>query len=120
MPVFVKFIIVVLVGYFIGNINFAIIISKFKKNDIRTHGSGNPGTMNMTRTFGVKVGIVVMALDMLKGVLSALLGYWLLKENSLSTIGLFTGGLSAVVGHIYPIIYKFTGGKGNDNTVGIL
>lgn len=119
MPIFVKFIIIVLAGYLIGNVNFAIIISKFKKSDIRTHGSGNPGTMNMTRTFGVKVGIAVMALDMLKGVVSALIGFWLLKENSLASVGLFTGGLSAIVGHIYPIIYKFKGGKGIATTLGV-
>ena len=119
MPLIVKFIIVILAGYLIGNVNFSIIISKLKKSDIRSHGSGNPGTMNMTRTFGVKIGVLIMALDMLKGVLSALIGFWLLKNNSLASVGLFTGGLSAIIGHIYPVLYNFKGGKGIATTLGV-
>ena len=119
MPVFVKFIILILVCYFIGNVNFSILISKLKKSDIRLHGSGNPGTMNMTRTFGFKIGILVLALDMLKGVVSALIGFYLLKENSLEFTGLFVGGFSAVVGHIFPVLYKFKGGKGIATTLGV-
>ena len=119
MPVFVKFIILILVCYFIGNVNFSILISKLKKSDSRLHGSGNPGTMNMTRTFGFKIGILVLALDMLKGVVSALIGFYLLKENSLEFTGLFVGGFSAVVGHIFPVLYKFKGGKGIATTLGV-
>ena len=119
MPVFLKCIIIVIVCYAIGNFNFAIFISKLKNKDIRNQGSGNPGTMNMTRTFGVKIGILTMALDMLKGVVSALIGYFLLKSNSLAITGLYIGGLCAVIGHIFPALYKFKGGKGVATTLGV-
>ena len=60
-----------------------------------------------------------MALDMLKGVVSALIGFYLLKDNMLASTGLFAGGLSAVVGHIFPVLYKFKGGKGIATTLGV-
>ncbi|MBQ0099727.1 MAG: glycerol-3-phosphate acyltransferase, partial [Firmicutes bacterium] len=58
-----------LCSYFFGNLNWAIIISKNKKSDIRNLGSGNPGTLNMGRNFGLKVGLLVFFLDVLKGVI---------------------------------------------------
>lgn len=119
MPIYLKFAIIIIASYTIGNINFAILISKFKKKDIRNQGSGNPGTMNMTRTFGAKIGILTMILDMLKGVVSAMLGYFLLQHNSLQAVGLYTGGFSAIVGHIFPVIFKFKGGKGVATTLGV-
>lgn len=57
----------VLASYFVGNINFALIISKLKKSDVRKLGSGNPGTLNMSRNFGLKIGLLTLFLDMLKG-----------------------------------------------------
>ncbi len=113
-----KICLVVIVCYFIGNINFSILFSKFiLKKDIRSQGSGNPGTMNMIRTFGTKTGVGILALDMLKGVVSALIGMWVLGNPSY--IGLFIGGLSAIVGHVYPVFYKFKGGKGIATTLGV-
>ena len=52
-------VILVIFSYFMGNINFAVIISKIKKQDIRKIGSGNPGTLNMSRNFGLKIGVCV-------------------------------------------------------------
>ena len=62
-------------AYLIGNISFAIILSKKKNKDITKMGSGNPGTMNMLRNFGFKTGILTLALDVLKGALPTLVGY---------------------------------------------
>ena len=69
-----QFLLLAIGSYLMGNINFAIIISKLKKKDIRTLGSGNPGTLNMSRNFGLKIGLLTLVLDIFKGaILSALL-----------------------------------------------
>jgi glycerol-3-phosphate acyltransferase PlsY len=120
-----RYVIVIVVSYFIGNINFSRIISKKFNTDITKQGSGNPGATNMLRTFGFKVGIATLSLDALKGVLAALLGFLLFggAENcsidimglhsSVGAInGLYIGGLSVIIGHNFPVIYKFKGGKG--------
>lgn len=110
-----KYILAFLIGYVFGNINFARIISRFLKKDITKEGSGNPGSMNMLRTFGFKVGVLNLFLDALKASISALIGLYIFggDVNSVTGItGVYVAGLGAVVGHIFPIIYKFKGGKG--------
>lgn len=121
---------VVLCSYFLGNVNFSIIISKLKHRDVRKVGSGNPGTMNMLRSFGVRLGALTLVLDAIKGVVPALVGWLLLGVDSpLSDgetftfgedrIGLYIGGLSSVIGHCFPVFYKFKGGKGVATTIGV-
>ena len=61
------------VCYLIGSINFAFLVSKLKKQDIRKQGSGNPGTMNMFRTFGWKIGLLTFLLDAFKGGIPAVI-----------------------------------------------
>ena len=66
---------IVLFGYLLGSVNFAIIISKASGNgDVRDYGSGNAGTSNVARTIGLKYGAVVMVLDILKGFIAAMVG----------------------------------------------
>ncbi len=108
------FILIFLGGYLIGNINFAILITKFMKTDIRKMGSGNPGTINMVRNFGFKIGALTLILDCLKGFLPSLIGFLIA-----GTAGLYTAGLGVIIGHIYPAVYKFKGGKGIASTLGI-
>lgn len=94
-------------SYLFGNINFAKIISRLKKDDITKHGSGNPGTLNMLRTFGFRWAIFNMTLEICKGLIPTLIGkLWL------GQIGIYVAGVSVILGHIYPVIYKFKGGKG--------
>ena len=110
-----KFILLILGGYLLGAINFARIFSKnVLHSDITKAGSGNPGTMNMLRTYGFKAGIFTLILDALKGAIPALCGLFLFKMygGNMAYIGLYVGGLSAVVGHCFPVYYKFKGGKG--------
>ncbi|MBQ9792741.1 MAG: glycerol-3-phosphate acyltransferase [Clostridia bacterium] len=110
-----KFLILIVGSYLIGNIFFARIISRIKRYDISKSGSGNPGTMNMLRNLGLVVGLLTLVLDMLKGIIPALVGFYLFGGSSAGVnayIGLFTGGLSALVGNIFPVFYKFKGGKG--------
>ena len=65
-------VIMAIASYLLGNINNAVMISKFKKSDIRKMGSGNPGTLNMSRNFGLKLGLLVFFLDILKGAIPTL------------------------------------------------
>ena len=101
-------------AYLIGNISFAILLSKKKNQDITKMGSGNPGTMNMLRNFGFKTGILTLALDALKGAAPALAGYLLFGDH-----GLYIAGLAVILGHIYPVFRKFKGGKGVACTLGV-
>ena len=75
-----QFLVIAIVCYFIGCINFALIISRKKKNDITKIGSGNPGTMNMTREFGWKVGLLTFLCDLLKGGIPTLV-IWLIYKG---------------------------------------
>ena len=114
-----------LISYLCGNINFAIIISRLKKTDIRKQGSGNPGTMNMIRSFGVGIGILTLVLDALKSFLPTL-GAALFFARYQTPDGYAWAdlvpvlcGLAAVVGHIYPVALRFRGGKGVASTIGV-
>ena len=115
--------IVVLASYFVGNINFARIISKTRKVDITKQSSGNPGATNMYRTFGPKLGYLTLFLDAVKGGIAALLGLFVIGHGALHStealIGIYSCGLAAMVGHCFPIIYKFKGGKGVSTMLGV-
>ncbi len=114
-----KIILLCLASYLFGNISFARILSAFKKKDITTSGSGNPGTMNMLRTFGVKAGAITLLLDFLKAVIPCVAGMFLLKPYGLNDMGVFIAGISVIIGHIYPVFYKFKGGKGIACAIGV-
>lgn len=110
-----KFVVLIIGSYLIGNIFFARIISKIRKQDITKQGSGNPGTMNMLRNQGFHIGLLTLVLDMLKGAIPALVGFYLFGGGAARPdcyIGLYVGGISALVGNIFPVFYKFKGGKG--------
>lgn len=101
--------ITIAVSYLLGSLNFAIIISKIKYgDDIRSHGSGNGGMTNMLRTYGKKTAGLTLLGDALKAAVSVTIGCALL--------GMFYGGYLAgffcMLGHMFPVYYKFKGGKG--------
>ncbi len=115
-------------SYLLGNVNFALIISKYKKSDVRTLGSGNPGTLNMSRNFGLKIGLLTLFLDMMKGAIPTLIGYFAfygvyvgegVPQFYFSDLAKFACGFAAVLGHIYPVFLKFKGGKGIASTIGV-
>ena len=119
-------VLIVFGSYLLGCFNNAIMITKIKKTDIRKVGSGNPGTMNMSRNFGIRLGLLTLFLDMLKGLIPALVGYFVLRGKTLpdaafdlGDLGMFLCGFFAVLGHIYPVFYKFKGGKGIATTIGV-
>ncbi len=121
-----QFLLLAIGSYFIGNVNFAIIISKLKKRDIRTLGSGNPGTLNMSRNFGLKIGLLTLVLDILKGAVPTFVGYIIYKDmyflgttlpiSQLAEVGC---GFFAVLGHVFPVFMRFKGGKGIATTIGV-
>ena len=102
-------------SYFVGNINNAVMISRMKGKDIRQCGSGNPGTMNMLRTYGKFLGVLTLILDVLKGVIPCLLGWLFMGDGQFlrmgsDKLGMYVAGFFAVLGHIYPVVFKFKGG----------
>lgn len=104
----VLFILCGVIGYLLGSLNFAVIISRLKyHDDIRKYGSGNAGTTNMMRTYGRAAGIVTFVLDILKGVVAVYIAWFTLGEA-----GGHFAGLCCMIGHCFPIWYKFKGGKG--------
>ena len=115
----------VVVAYLLGSISFAIIFSKvFLKKDIREVGSGNAGTTNVMRSGGFKLGALTFLCDVLKGLLSALLGklvFLNVFENgeAWSVYGAFICGFACMLGHVFPIFFQFKGGKGIATSVGI-
>ena len=116
MLLFAGVIFLIFFSYLLGSVNFAIIISNNKfKDDIRTHGSKNAGTTNMMRTYGKKAAVLTLLGDMAKGVLACLAGRILL-----GVFGCYLAGLFCIVGHIFPVFYRFRGGKGVATTAGVI
>ncbi len=113
-----NYIIVVIILYFIGAVNPAkIITNKVLGVDIREVNSKSAGTSNAVMTLGVKFGSLVGLLDLLKGLIPVLVLRFIFPDNDIIW---FVGGLSAVVGHIYPIHMGFHGGKGTATFGGVL
>lgn len=112
--------------YLFCNINYAVIFSKkIKHQDIRLCGSGNPGTTNVVRTFGLKMGALTFTCDLLKGIIAALIGRFVFfaisgGDMSVYRFAGFFLALCAVLGHMYPVFLKFKGGKGVATSLGAL
>lgn len=118
-----KFVILIVVSYFFGNITFARLVARTRNNDdITTHGSGNPGTTNMLRTHGLTLAIITLILDALKSVICCVIAYYWLKPQGgyLANLAVYVSGISCILGHIYPVIFKFKGGKGVATGFGVI
>tara|TARA_Y100001949_G_C15979014_1_gene327543 strand:+ start:1495 stop:2103 length:609 start_codon:yes stop_codon:yes gene_type:complete len=102
---------VVVLSYLLGSINFAYITARIKGIDISSEGSGNPGTSNVLRTLGKGSAAIVLFGDLLKGAIPIIYFY----QDRYFLIY----GLAAVIGHIYPVFYKFKGGKGVATYLGV-
>ncbi len=108
LPLYIVILVsIALLAYLIGSLNFGVIISKSYGKDVRESGSGNAGATNMTRVFGKKVGVLTFIGDALKAVLCCIIGIVLV-----GSIGGFIAGFFCVVGHAFPVYFKFKGGKG--------
>ena len=114
-----EYILVIIVGYIIGNINPAILIVRHVKNiDIRDVNSKNAGTSNAALTLGMKYGVLVGFLDLFKGLIPGLLLRFLIfPDNNILWV---VGGLSIVAGHVFPLFYDLKGGKGTATFGGLV
>ncbi len=108
-------------AYLIGSLSFAVIVSKLMGlNDPRTFGSKNPGATNVLRSGNKSAAILTLVLDALKGYIPVALVQWFGKDYGLwdGTIALV--GFAAFLGHLYPVFFKFVGGKGVATAVGVV
>lgn len=118
-----EYIIIAIIAYLIGSINFSILISKKKAGyDIRQKGSGNAGTTNMLRNLGKKYAAITLICDVLKGVVA--IGIAIIVGNILGDTNkallVQIAGVDVVIGHTFPIFFGFKGGKGVATSLGIL
>lgn len=118
------YILVAVIAYAIGSVNFSIIFSKkFAGFDVREKGSGNAGTTNMLRSVGKGLAALTLVCDILKGIVAVLVAYWIGKiagESVKSEILVQLAGFFAVFGHTFPVYFGFKGGKGVATSLGIL
>ena len=102
-------------SYFLGCFNGAVIVSKYiLRDDVRTHGSGNAGLTNFYRTFGGPLTAVVILCDVLKAVIALLLSAWAFSSLNpeAALFGKYWAGLFCLLGHMFPCMFHFKGGKG--------
>jgi glycerol-3-phosphate acyltransferase PlsY len=105
----------VIAAYFVGNINPAIIIGRIQGVDVRNSGSGNPGSTNALRTLGSRAGAITLVVDIMKGYIPMIVAL----RFAGAPYALLCG-LAVIVGHMFPAVYKFKGGKGVATTFGVL
>ena len=104
--------ITVLTGYMLGNLNGAVLVSAiFANEDVRKHGSGNAGLTNYIRNYGASTGLLVILIDGAKAVMACLVGK-LIFDNIDPMVGGTLGGLGVMLGHTFPAMLAFKGGKG--------
>jgi len=108
----ISILVAVLVGYMLGNLNGAVCVSALMHDDVRSHGSGNAGLTNFIRNYGAGKALTVIAIDAGKAVLACVTGGLLLRECLDFRTGAAIGGVAVMLGHIYPALLGFRGGKG--------
>ena len=111
MPISV-ILVTILSCYFLGNHNGAICVSHMLHDDVREHGSGNAGLTNFIRNYGANRSILVILIDVLKAVLACWLGRALFTPYGYGLEGAAVGGLCLMLGHDFPALMGFRGGKG--------
>ena len=117
------YIIVAVLAYAIGSINFSVLISrKMAGFDVREKGSGNAGTTNVLRAVGLKAAIITLICDVLKGVIAVLIAFWIgnMSQTADKALLIQIAGILVVVGHTFPIFFEFRGGKGIATALGVL
>lgn len=117
------YIIVSIIAYLLGSISFSVIISKKMAGfDVREKGSGNAGATNVLRSVGKKAAILTLVCDCLKGVLAILIAFIagkIMKDLDASLL-VQLAGIFVILGHTFPVFFKFKGGKGVATSLGVL
>ena len=102
-----------IVSYFLGCFNGAVIVSKYiLRDDVRTHGSDNAGLTNFYRNIGGPLTAVVILCDVLKAVIAVLIGAWIFGMMGNALLGKYWAALFCLLGHMFPCMFHFKGGKG--------
>ncbi len=119
----VTYIIIAIISYLIGSVNFSVIISKkIAGFDVREKGSGNAGSTNMLRSVGKGAAALTLVCDILKGVVA--IGIAILFGNIIQDTNkellLQIAGIMVIIGHTYPVFFGFKGGKGVATSLGVL
>ena len=107
-----RILITALACYFLGNHNGAICVSHMMNDDVRSHGSGNAGLTNFIRNYGAGKSLLVIAIDVLKAVLGCLLAGLMFEPFGFGLEGRVLGGVAVMLGHDFPALQGFRGGKG--------
>jgi glycerol-3-phosphate acyltransferase PlsY len=117
------YIIIAIIAYLVGSVNFSVIISKRMAGfDVREKGSGNAGTTNMLRSVGVKAAVITLLCDILKGVVVILIAILIgnIVDGLDDALLVQLAGIFVIVGHTFPIFFGFKGGKGIATSLGVL
>lgn len=109
-----EYVAVIIGSYLIGSIPWGLIAGKLRGVDVRRYGSGSIGATNVLRTIGTKSAVVVLALDVLKGVAAVLIGHYVIG----SPMGEMAAGFAAIAGHDWSVFLRFKGGRGVATTLG--
>ena len=107
-PILITF----LVCYFLGNHNGAICVSMMMGDDVRSHGSGNAGLTNFIRNYGASRAVLVIAIDVFKAILACHIGGLVFDPLGYRLAGMTLGGVAVMLGHDFPALQGFRGGKG--------
>lgn len=111
----------IIIAYLIGSISFAVVTAKLLKlPDPRTYGSGNPGATNVLRSGRKGAAALTLLGDAAKGAIAVTVARWLLENTAQLQLGIALSGLAAFLGHLYPVFFRFKGGKGVATALGIL
>jgi glycerol-3-phosphate acyltransferase PlsY len=118
---FAGIVLALLVGYLLGSISFAVVISRLMGlSDPRTFGSGNPGATNVLRSGNKPAAVLTLIGDTAKGWVAVALAAWAVSANDLPPSAIPLADLGAFLGHLYPLFLKFRGGKGVATSLGVL
>ena len=112
---------VVVLAYLLGSLSFAVIVSKaMHLDDPRSYGSGNPGATNVLRSGNKRAAIFTLLLDAVKGVVAVLIARSLAERLGYGDGVVALAGLASFLGHLYPVFFRFQGGKGVATAAGVL
>ncbi len=112
---------VAVLAYLLGSLSFAVIVSKaMRLDDPRSYGSGNPGATNVLRSGNKAAAILTLLLDALKGVVAVLVARAVCGRFGFGEVVVALAGLAAFLGHLYPVFFRFEGGKGVATAAGVL
>ena len=117
------YIIIAVIAYAIGSINFSLLISKnIAGFDVREKGSGNAGSTNVLRAVGIKAAVITLICDILKGIVAILIAVLIgnIVGNTDRALLVQIAGILVVIGHTFPIFFQFKGGKGVATSLGVL